>query len=876
MKPHRRIPRVDTFVAGVIAMWTMASLQSCDYVKPYPTDVAEVDWGRFRLAQGRNVRVPRDREEGPFFLFADIVGPAEKELLVPVDAGMEIVTRSGEVNGTIAFDHASWRPLAVTDWDGDGKDDLLLGSRAPPGVTIRAVNGRDRIISEITPAMSGDAIVQALRVDGDTLLFTAFPINRSAPRLIGALSLADPQRRARTLTIGPLPVEITPPVRHADGGIRYGIGVRAALQGSTGYTPAVFPEPDRLYPLLVRVSYQDRGAAPDIAVEVGRTVGPSVRHGYPRSHQISRLIPRSIGWDEENEPETVILLERLSQVYGGSSAVELHGHDDEVRARHTGPSATRGELRLFVGADGERLLLVGWSRTGELVVIDSDGGVVRRRRLPGAVHDLRIRQTEGGGPPFLVTSGERVWVLNETLDTVWTAPTEWIVQQALLVADDRGTEVYLFGRSFMQYTFEELNGTADDPEPEESSMANRIVDTAPRRYGRGGDDSARRSVTLPEGFSIHELTDMDGDGERDFLLRNSTHTEYRVLSADGRIVGEGALPRSFDRWGATGDIDGDGSIEIVGTFSDDDACGLLAFSALAPAGNRLRYVNYVTYGYDGCLQYLGHWDDLALLRMVSGYMLSPRGIYGIDAATGAVRFFRPTAAFAHTPSVRPDGIHFTVYTPSNGATVSHVEGWIESDSYFYRHILDRNGAPLPTAGPLPEGVGQGGGRWFFFDGDADGEEERYLVIQKDPDFYPGTPTVYRVDHDGSLAVIYHGPPDSGSMHYPIRTAEENVLFIQWTEARRLDLLDGFFRLRGSWDLPEGPIGPVFQVTPDGEAALAVGGEDSVLLWEPRTGRRRRYPFLYGELRGYLVEDIDSDGIPEIILVGEEHIEIVWT
>ncbi|MFW6329328.1 MAG: hypothetical protein ACOC28_04460 [Alkalispirochaetaceae bacterium] len=842
-----------------------------------------VDWEELQRVESVETRPLSFREEGPFILTGDVVGGSGGETLLPLESGWLVANGRGEPLGRIESDPDRWKPLVLTDWDGDGKEDLLLGDREPPGVTLRVVSGTGRLLFERTLLSVGEAVLQKARVDSGILTFIAYPSNRSAPRLLGAVRVGESGERCNYATLGPLPVDLSKPVERG-GRLVYGVTLRGAREGCDGYLPEVAPEPDRLRRLLLRVS---DSREPELSVELGPPIGPPVRHGFFREGQISRLeqipvAPRKSGRFErsaESEstppgPRVLLLKERLSPVYGGPSELELRDMDNELLARLEGPESTRGQL-LPVRIEGERRLLLVWSRTGEVVLLTENLEVLSRRDLAPEAAQLRLRTADREGPPFLLTAGRSAWVLGAALETLWTGEARRVIRDGLLSFPRRSdASVTLLAAGAERFATPRARPRAGAAGSPEHQAAAQIA--APEAWPSGAARTAegRLRIEPPDGFRYYQSAHLDEDQRPDHLFLDGPGARYIVYGSPGAELARGYTPRAMQRPGFVGDLDGDGAEEMLGTFHEEGDRGAVLFSPMAPEHLRERWTRLYSFGYDSSLGLLGHFGDLLLLRMTNGYMLSPRGAYGVEGTTGEIRFFRPSGGFTFLAHLGPDGaIYFDTATPSNGNVVRQEEGFLDVDAYTYRHVIDQQGNPTAAAGPLPDSLGQGGGRYFFFDSDGDGTEEAYLSIQKDPDFYPGRTRVIRIYPDGETATVFSGPEDTHNSWYPIDYQGERLLFVRFPQKGIVRQMTPEFEPLRSWDVSELKGGPVAQLTTGGAPCFLHLREGALVAWNLLSGEERAF-----RIEG---EDVIShrilkgrDGSRELLLLGESAVEAI--
>lgn len=176
------------------------------------------------------------------------------------------------------------------------------------------------------------------------------------------------------------------------------------------------------------------------------------------------------------------------------------------------------------------------------------------------------------------------------------------------------------------------------------------------------------------------------------------------------------------------------------------------------------------------------------------------------------------------------------------------------------------------AGPMPSEVQPGGIHYFFLDTDSDGIEEPYGITHADPNFYPGIPSIYRIEPDGSVVRVFSGPENSHCLASAFISTEGPRVFILWYEVQRLDLVNGSFEIVGSWNTEERGGLRAVQIESGGPMEMIERHGNELTVWNPVTGEERRIPPPEGELLGFYLVDVNQDARIDIILLGKDRVE----
>jgi hypothetical protein len=387
---------------------------------------------------------------------------------------------------------------------------------------------------------------------------------------------------------------------------------------------------------------------------------------------------------------------------------------------------------------------------------------------------------------------------------------------------------------------------------------------------------SRASRSLSGSPRINRWGDLIGGPERELLVTERGGNRFRLFDGNLELVAESSHRGYGSNARLVTDISGDGKVEIA--FGTDTGLGTL----YAYTGDgRLVLDKQIGYGFKTNYRPKAPLDGLLIVRAGTGYLLSPRGIYGIDPTTRAIRFFYPVAGLVQGTALYQGSIYVGVYTASNRARVRYSDGELARDTELHLHAVDTNGNRLPQAKPLSGEDIDGRLNYAALDGDGNGTPELYAFMDKGTKYYTGTPRIYRVGDSGELGLLYRGPENGTGRRYILPPAgpgaahENERLLVYWKKLRQLELLDlegdgevllhrtlsrkrNFFvaNLDGdaAWELLEIHEGELLVESVDGEriARLGVDVED-------------------GNVR---VVDIDGNGTQEVVISGGGRVQIL--
>jgi hypothetical protein len=390
---------------------------------------------------------------------------------------------------------------------------------------------------------------------------------------------------------------------------------------------------------------------------------------------------------------------------------------------------------------------------------------------------------------------------------------------------------------------------------------------------------SRASRSLSGSPRINRWADLIGGTERELLVTEPGRNRFRLYDDNLELVAESSHRGDGSNARLVTDISGDGKVEIA--FGTDAGLGTL----YAYTGDgRLVLDEQIGYGFKTNYRPKAPLDGLLIVRAGTGYLLSPRGIYGIDPTTRTIRFFYPVAGLVQGTALYQGNIYVGVYTASNRARVRYSDGELAKDTELHLHALDTSGKRLPQAKPLSGEDIDGRLNYAALDGDGNGTSELYAFMDKGTKYYTGTPRIYRVRDSGELGLLYRGPENGTGRRYIVPSAgpassggahEKERLLVYWKKLRQLELLD----LEGDGEVllhrTVSRKRNFFVANLDGDAAWELLEiHEGKLLVESVDGTRIARIGVDLEDGNVQVVDIDGNGTQEVVISGGGRVQIL--
>lgn len=600
---------------------------------------------------------------------------------------------------------------------------------------------------------------------------------------------------------------------------------------------------------------------------------------------------------------------RIAVYWRKAGILEIYSDDLELLQQGVvGPSPARGAL-LQVGnfdGDGEIEFLI--ADRGRIAVVSERGAVEFEAEEPTPIRDARIVRSEDDAAVLVVLSDTlRVYGLPGgangdsassfgTLRVHTTPPGAALRIDGVPVRDvsvprlfelpagDHVVEASIrgYGTQSARVTIEpgrvhmvSLDLPRLDPPPAGDHPLQVVRDREQVREVRepsiplaAYSDLALAAVRpIPDGFGISAVGEFAGDDDPDILLFHRDGRRYLVLSNELEPLLAGRLPVAMARSPEVyGDLDGDGRAEI-GTTTSQDATAIFAMTADA----RVILDKSFCYGFDTNVSFATRTQSQLLVTITTGYLLSPRGAYGLDIGTWETEFFYPTAGMVNGVIQRNGTYYMDLYTASNGAEVPREDGTVETDSAIYLHVVQTDGRPHPAAQALAEDEPHGSIRPFFFASDADSNPLAHYIVSKDQ-YYPGPSGILRADQ--RVERVLTSGNNRGVLASELLSGTPNFLSLVWNNGYLHQIIDSRYEVVYEHEYPDRPL-YVTSVNLDGddEWEIVERQDDQVVVRDLDRRVLRTFALPSEPVRGIRFADLTGDGRFEAIVHGDSEIAL---
>lgn len=247
--------------------------------------------------------------------------------------------------------------------------------------------------------------------------------------------------------------------------------------------------------------------------------------------------------------------------------------------------------------------------------------------------------------------------------------------------------------------------------------------------------------------------DVDGDGELEIVVTSGS--TLRIHSGSGSIERTVALPRDCFV-SMLEDMDGDSTPEI---FLGGGGTGFASFIYRGD-GTLLQTFNGLhAGGSDVTMRPIGLNNGKMLVGYNAGYARTPRGVAAFDLRSAAETWYYqigPANGLYSLTDMDADGvldITMSAHTVHNGASGNGT-----TDGDLYTIVVDENGVGKLTR--IYDAPRNGNSSHVFADLDADGTYEILGFKGHDSTYYPGQAKIHRFAPDGTVLNTFNGPNNS--------------------------------------------------------------------------------------------------------------------
>ncbi|MFZ8199279.1 FG-GAP-like repeat-containing protein [Alteromonas portus] len=442
--------------------------------------------------------------------------------------------------------------------------------------------------------------------------------------------------------------------------------------------------------------------------------------------------------------------------------------------------------------EGEWLTAIGtdvWSTKIDNLVVGTTQIDVRAQGSDdsfGAIQSVRLTRLDNGAPSVVVTApGETVSLVEDEQTVAFEGTASdsdgsiYSVEYRLNGLDwmrAEGTDTWAFSISDIGYGITLVEIRALDNHGGESEIAtvgiSRSGNTAGWRYPRG-DLAATASDNTAYGIPANAFTeswaasqlntivystsgDIDGDGDLELVVVSGG--EVRMYNADGTEAYPAiSVPNTSNMRMILDDVDGDGANEILtGTRSSSS----LQVNIYKPDGTAVANLSR-SGGSDSHMwpvSYLG--SNRLLVAYNTGYARDPRGYSVWDISTQTELWYYdlgPCMGDLSVADVDADGdMDFvgSMFTCHNGASGSGIDGTgtTTTDGDLYTILVDENGEEqlVQMLGTETTGGANGGNIHTLVDLENDGTFEIVATVGHSAPYYPGDAQLRILNLDGTV------------------------------------------------------------------------------------------------------------------------------
>ena len=375
------------------------------------------------------------------------------------------------------------------------------------------------------------------------------------------------------------------------------------------------------------------------------------------------------------------------------------------------------------------------------------------------------------------------------------------------------------------------------------------------------------------------LIDLAGDSSKDLLFRSAEDGTYKTYNLSMQLLSQFQLPYDYSIINVELDpLDPDRNSKTDLLVKQRYNEG---FSIITSQGKVLysKIIGRFPESVFGS-GYLNKNNNL-YFSINSGYSQQPRGMIGINFFNDKINFFSPTAAAPIRLIMSPENILLaSIHTPTNGAVIQYPNGDIAKDSEYYIYMTDLRGNHLDTSFNPEFKDNNGILQYYLADLNMDNEKETYMVANK-TNYYTGRSKIVRINMiKGTISrPLFTSEPDVQIyMHSVLKKDFNNVLAIYLRKPRILYFLSQNFDILKTINIEDKGLSNNW-LFPD----LNGDGTSEMIIWDKKgfsiydlelnilLGIETKTDS--GDLKRLLLNDIDSDGKDEIILISDNSVSV---
>ena len=786
------------------------------------------------------------------FVAGDVLGGKSEEMIVYDSREIRILDINGHEVGKLSLEDATYEinRILLQDIDGDGKQNIIIGTANDTAARLLAYDGLFNLINEITYGQIYKAETGPLLARGGSVIISAQSAINIGPKYLCSFDIVS----------GDLKWSLNLPF----------VVLTASFCPRNGNIAVSHFAPAREYPDYENYWEGEFGYHYKYVVDSSGNPEMTKLREYPLSDVNFNLANPAFVINEyvPGYEGPVILTAEIhdSAFYPGKTTLFLSGNNNEITEK---PFSGNSGLDVFPYAvDGRPRFYCLETRSGKLTLLDREFAELysyKENETNAWISKLHSA-LRYDGLTLIVSRGTRVYFFDEECRVKTSIDLPSKVVKVLALPDEK-SRVSLAVLADKLYFFSVSNDlgvkTAD------SKVDANFNGVMPQYEAEGALAVVGEApFTLPgEGYGFYFSGNILAGKKEEFIFANPSKRKLYLYSFDSREYSSfytdcGQIHRVQD----AGDLDGDGFSElfIAGDFDK-------GFGIYRPDGTPLRLERPCN-GYDSDFTYTALFEDSFYLGINTGYLLQPRGIAAYDTNTWDLKFYHPLAEKLLWPVAEFMGaIYFSAFTPHNGAEIIRRDGSIEDDSQLILPALYPDGSPAPAYQKLP------GSNSYLNTVRIDLDDGPVLltITSNHFSYYPGVPRIYCMFEGDPKPVFKTFGPENAQFYrcWPVWQGEKQYILIWWNDPDHT-IIYALPDFKQVFDFTGEEIIEVCGVTDfnrDGYDEIVVRGHnsqkfiafDGALLWKANIPNVSRAG----------CEDLDSDGSAEFFVITDRYVQV---
>ncbi len=362
----------------------------------------------------------------------DILGDSGEELIVVGKDYIKVCNLAGEVVESGQFEGMNFGSCVVADIDEDGKKDIVIGSAEDKGVRILIYSGVLAPVADFAYSKMYNGRTSIHFVKDGVVYFSAVSSLYIPPKITGAYDI-DTDSLLWEYYTGPVPVDMA-----ADSGFKM-ITISNTPKSKKGL---VLDERNVADHSKYKGSIYVLGSEGGVKTQL--SIGPEYRVGEFQDGGISSVTERFIDADNDGTEELLVAVNRVSGFYRGNAELQLRSLNGELTGSREFSPNTEIEFSFYhTGKNPEIAVLL--KQTGKMYVLNGELEVKKEAEIPDFESEGTLQESGDyngdGRMEYLVTAGRMLYILDSSLDLIFSMAADTAVKKAFLVPDSGGKPV---------------------------------------------------------------------------------------------------------------------------------------------------------------------------------------------------------------------------------------------------------------------------------------------------------------------------------------------------------------------------------------------------------------------------------------------------